>query len=190
MSQSLPYILIDDDFNLNYCLVALLLYKLGVSPKNNAVLDFDRLQIFLYLTKYPSKINSVLHLAGKKFAAINSQYTYTIESLSTNVDMLFDRAKLKYLLRHLAARGMLACDKTSDPRSLKYLLSPSGKQFVESIIGQSDESVENSELSPIAIPLSRSYFLAALEVIDNLSSLQSQPLSKLNSYLNTMFKGN
>lgn len=190
MSQSLPYILIDDDFNLNYCLVALILYKLGLSPKNNAVLDFERLQIFLYLTKYPSKINSVLKLAGKKFATINSQYTYTIESLSTNVDMLFDRAKLKYLLRHLAARGMLACDKTSDPRSLKYLLSPSGTQFVEFLITRSDEGVDGSEYSSIVSRLSGNYFLAALEAIDNLSSLQSQPLSKLNSYLNTMFKGN
>lgn len=190
MSHSLPYVLIDDDFNLNYCLVVLILHRLGLSPKNNPVLDFERLQIFLYLTKYPSKINSILNLAGKKFADINSQYTYTIESLSTNVDMLFDRAKLKYLLRHIAARGMLACDKTSDPRSLKYFLSPRGTQFVESLIARPDECVEGAEYSFATSPDSRGYFFGALEAIDNLASLQSQPLSKLNSYLNTMFKGN
>mgnify|MGYP000978771922 CR=1 FL=1 len=190
MSQSLPYVLIDDDFTLNYCLVALILYKLALSPKKIATLDFEKLQIFLYLTKSPSKINSMLNLAGKKFIPINSQYTYTIESLSTNVDILFDRAKLKFLLRHLAARGMLACDKTIDPRSLKYLLTPSGTQFVENLIVFPGEDAERSGGSSIANLVSKNYFLAALEAIDNLSSLQSQPLSKLNFYLNTIFKGN
>ncbi|MCY1463102.1 hypothetical protein D9M71_809500 [compost metagenome] len=104
--------------------------------------------------------------------------------------MLFDRAKLKYLLRHLAARGMLACDSASDPRSLKYLLSPSGALFVESLIARPFEDVERSESSFITNPLSGNYFLAALEAIESLSPLQSQPLSKLNSYLNIMFKGN
>lgn len=33
MSHSLPYVLIDDDFNLNYCLVVLILHRLGLSPK-------------------------------------------------------------------------------------------------------------------------------------------------------------
>ncbi|EPZ6036694.1 ABC-three component system middle component 4 [Pseudomonas aeruginosa] len=190
MSQSLPYLLIDDEFALNYSLVALILYRLGLSPRKNAALDFEKLQILLYLTKNPSKINAMLNLAGKKVAPINSQYTYTIESLSTNVDMLFDRAKLKYLLRHLAARGMLACDKTSDPRSLKYLLSPSGAQFVESLIAIPDDDAERSESSLIGSSLTKSYFMAALEAIDNLSSLQSVSLGKLNSYLNTIFKGN
>lgn len=95
MSQSLPYLLIDDDFSLNYSLLALIIYKLGLSPKNNAVLDFEKIQAFMYLAKNPSKINEVLRLAGKKFIPIDSQYTYTIESLSTNVDILFNRSKLK-----------------------------------------------------------------------------------------------
>ncbi|WP_047280129.1 ABC-three component system middle component 4, partial [Pseudomonas lundensis] len=75
MNQALPYLLIDDDFSLNYSLLALIIYKLGLTSKKNAVLDFEKIQVFIYLTKNPSKINEVLRLAGKKFAPINSQYT-------------------------------------------------------------------------------------------------------------------
>ncbi|MBN3471255.1 hypothetical protein G0D98_22765 [Pseudomonas savastanoi pv. phaseolicola] len=189
MNQSLPYMVIDDNFDLNYGLVALVLYKLGLSPKNNAVLDFERLQIFLYLTKYPSKINRMLQLAGKKYAAINSRYIYTIESLSTNVDVLFDRAKLKHLLRHLAVRGMLACDKTSDPKSVKYSLTPEGVRFAEELLKRSDGEVHAPVDFLASPPNSDNYFSAVLDVIESLAPLQSQSLSKLNAHLNSIFKG-
>lgn len=64
--QPLPYLLIDDDFSLNLSLVVMIIKRHSLSSKKNAVLDFEKLQIFLYLTKNPSKINSMLSLAGKK----------------------------------------------------------------------------------------------------------------------------
>lgn len=190
MNQALPYLLIDDDFSLNYSLIALIIYKLGVSSKKNAILDFEKIQVFTYLTKNPSKINEVLRLVGKKFVPLNSQYTYTIESLSTNVDILFNRSKLKILIRELAARGMLACDNQTDPSSIKYLLSPAGSVFVESLIDStSDESVPPSQHPPISKD-SQNYFSAALEVIDSLLTLQAQTTTKLYSCLNEVFKRN
>jgi|GEM_PF-1290229 len=188
MSQALPYLLIDDDFTLNYSLVALLLYKLGLSTKKKAVLDFEKLQIFLYLTKNPSKINPILKLAGKDFSPINPQYTYTIESLSTNVDMLFDRSKLKALLKELAARGMLICENQGNDSPLKYLLSERGKIYVESLISPAaKDSIFDLQKSPSRAD-SQCYFLSVAEVIHSLSTLQAQPNSKLNSYLNALFK--
>lgn len=190
MSQKLPYLLIDDDFTLNYGIIVLILYKLGLSTKKNAVLDFEKLQIFLYLVKNPSKINPLLALAGKKFTPINSQYTYTIESLSTNVDVLFDRSKLKFLLRQLAARGMLECDSLTDPKSLKYLLSPNGIQFAESLTSSAPETNKDSDFNSSTPPPAENYFVAALEVISSLIAIQSQTTTRLNAYLNTIFKGN
>ncbi|OPB14126.1 hypothetical protein BFW91_08325 [Pseudomonas fluorescens] len=190
MNQALPYLLIDDDFSLNYSLLALIIYKLGLSSKKNAILDFEKIQIFIYLTKNPSKINEVLRLAGKKFVPLNSQYTYTIESLSTNVDILFNRSKLKTLIRELAARGMLECDNQTDPSSIKYLLSPAGSLFVESLIySNSDEFLSPSPQKPVNQD-THNYFSSALEVIDSLSTLQAQTTTKLHSYLNEVFKRN
>lgn len=188
MRQALPYLSIDDDFNLNYSLVVLILHKLSLSTKNNAVLDFEKIQIFLYLTKNPSRINPILNLAGKKNAPIRSQYTYTIESLSTNVDILFDRAKLKYLLRELAARGMLSCVKGTEQEPVKFLLSEKGESFAYSLIGQYDPAMDFPSLSPLMSEVN--YFSATLEVITSLVALQSQSTNKLHSYLNTLFKRN
>lgn len=190
MNQVLPYLLLDDDFSLNYSLLALIIYKLGLTSKKNAVLDFEKIQIFIYLTKNPSKINEVLRLAGKKFAPINSQYTYTIESLSTNVDILFNRSKLKALIRELAARGMLACDDKTDPSSIKYLLNPAGSSFVESLIySTSGEGLTHSQ-PPSLDKDCQNYFSSAIDVIDSLSALQTQTTNKLHSYLNEAFKRN
>lgn len=190
MSQALPYLLIDDDFSLNYSLLALIIYKLGLSSKNNAVLDFEKIQVFIYLAKNPSKINEVLRLAGKKFVPIDSQYTYTIESLSTNVDILFNRSKLKTLIKELAARGMLVCDNQTDPGSIKYLLSPAGSLFVESLIDSTFVEAVSPSQQPSISQDSQNYFSAALEVIDSLSTLQAQATTKLYSYLNEVFKRN
>lgn len=185
--QMLPYLLIDDDFSLNFTLLTLIIDKMSLSSRNNSVLDFERLQIYLYLVKNPSKINEVLSLAGKPIASINTQYTYTIESLSTNVDMLFEREKLKTLLKELAARGMLACEFDNKSGVLKYLLNDNGKLFIKKVsnplnIIQSNENYSQSLLE-------QNYFNDSLEVINSLSSLQSQTNSKLNYYLNTIFKG-
>ncbi|MCX4036935.1 MULTISPECIES: ABC-three component system middle component 4 [Aeromonas] len=186
--QPLPYLLIDDDFSLNLSLVVMIIKRHSLSSKKNAVLDFEKLQIFLYLTKNPSKINSMLSLAGKKIASISSQYTYTIESLSTNVDMLFDRSKLKTLLRELAARGLLACEFDSKDGTLKYLLSNNGELFFQSIYDK--KSIIENECEDTLNSITQNYFHASMEVIDSLSALQSQTNSKLNYYLSNIFRRN
>lgn len=189
MSHNLPYLLIDDDFSLNFSIVALVLFKLSHSVKGNAMLDFDKLQIFLYLVKNPSKINPMLALAGKKLSPIKSRYIYTIESLSSNVDVLFDRSKLKFLLKHMAARGMLECDNFTNLKSLKYYLSPVGIRFVEELIDLNSDGTGEAPRGSNDNEYDTSYFKATLDVAEALTSLQTQPTTKLNSYLNSIFKG-
>ncbi|UZM93523.1 MULTISPECIES: ABC-three component system middle component 4 [Pseudomonas] len=188
MNTSLPYISIDDDFSLNLSLTALIIEKLGLNSKKNAVLDFEKIQIFLYLVKNPSKINIILKLADKKFTPINAQYTFTIESLSTNVDILFDRGKLKHLIKELAARGMLICEKAKSQDSIKYLLSEQGKVFAQGLEIQEHTNPLETLNSTSTQTTTSHYFSAAAEVIASLSALQSQTNSKLNSYLNAAFK--
>ncbi|MBD8482359.1 hypothetical protein IFU12_13275 [Pseudomonas coleopterorum] len=141
------------------------------------------------MVKNPSKINPMLALAGKKLSPIKPQYTFTIDSLSSNVDILFDRSKLKSLLKHMAARGMLECDKFTDPKSLKYYLSQAGIRFTEGLMDLSSGSAtEDSERSNVNAH-DNIYFKALLDVAESLIPLQTQPNTKLNSYLNTIFKG-
>lgn len=175
MLSSLPYIPIDEELDLNTAILALLLYKLSTNKKGTSVLDFEKIQIFLYLIKNPSRISKILRLADKPSAPLDERLTYTIESLSSNVDVLFNRQKVKILIRRLAALGFLKCEGMANSNNIKYALSDSGIDFARSL---ADEAADEK------------YFSSLVEIISRLSPLQSQPNTKLNAWLNKLFKEN
>ena len=105
----LPFISIDEEVELNLVIVMIVLWRHSISAKGKYLVDFDKLQCFVYLMKNPARIEQVLKLVGKKTTKFESRYTHTIESMSSNVDMLFDRSKLKSLLSRLASLGFLGC---------------------------------------------------------------------------------
>lgn len=175
MLNSLPYIPIDEELDLNTAMLALLLSKLSKNKKGNFVLDLEKIQIFLYLIKNPSKISKILRLADKPSPPLDKKLTHTIESMSSNVDMLFNRQKIKVLIRRLAALGFLKCEGTAESNSIRFHLSDSGAAFANTL---------ESEVSD------GNYISSLIEIISKLEPLQSQPTTKLNSWLNTLFKGN
>ncbi|MGK9416171.1 ABC-three component system middle component 4 [Pseudomonas cedrina] len=175
MISSLPYLPIDEEFDLNVAILALLLLKMAQSGRGNLVLDFEKIQIFLYLIKNPSKISKVLRLADKPNTPLDKRLTHTIESMSSNVDILFDRRKVKLLIRRLASLGFLKCEGDAKSSSIRYALSDIGNNFACSLAGEAAD---------------KNYFYSLIEIISKLGPLQSQPTTKLNAWLSTLFKGN
>lgn len=175
MISSLPYLPIDEEFDLNTAVLVLLLSKMAQNNRGNLVLDFEKIQIFLYLIKNPSKISKMLRLADKPGVPLDKKLTHTIESMSSNVDILFNRRKAKFLIRRLAALGFLRCERVAKDNSIRYALSESGNSFAGSLIREATD---------------KNYFYSLTEIISRLGSLQSQPTTKLNAWLNTLFKGN
>lgn len=175
MINSLPYLPIDEELDLNTAILAVLLLKMAQSSRGGLVLDFEKIQIFLYLIKNPSKISKILRLADKPSSPLDKSLTYTIESMSSNVDILFDRRKTKLLIRRLAALGFLRCDGVAKSNSIRYALSDLGRKFAHSLV---DEAAE------------KKYFCSLVEIISKLGPLQLQSTTKLNAWLNTLFKGN
>ncbi|MTF65014.1 hypothetical protein GJD72_14025 [Klebsiella pneumoniae] len=53
---SLPYIPLDEDFNLNVALLIILIHTLSKNRNDVLLLDRNKIQIFLYLIKNPSKL--------------------------------------------------------------------------------------------------------------------------------------
>jgi len=168
MKNSLPYIYLDNDFNLNLALLILVLNEHGVSARGKKSLDFDKLQVFLYLIKNPSKINLVLLAAGKKETTIEALHTYTIESRSSNVDILFKREKTRILIKSAASYGFLAVERLDDG-ALMYFLSGNGENFCSELTGAHFDSVRG--------------------LIVALKPLLSVSTSKLFSILSSVFKG-
>ncbi|MCU4690912.1 hypothetical protein N9723_28825, partial [Klebsiella pneumoniae] len=60
------YIPLDEDFNLNVALLIILIHTLSKNRNDVLLLDRNKIQIFLYLIKNPSKLEAVMILAGKQ----------------------------------------------------------------------------------------------------------------------------
>lgn len=168
MGNNLPYIPIDEEFSLNMAMLCIAISVLSHSKKGTLSLDINKLQIFMYLIKNPSKIDYALAVSGKKVACVEPKLTYTIKSFSSNVDILFDNSKVKFLIKILSLRGLLAAEKKSD-ESVKLYLSEKGKEFADSF--------------------NEGYLKETKRLAEALLPLQVLPASKLNSIINQVFKG-
>lgn len=176
MSVKLPFLPVDEDLNLNVGLVLIIMMVLGKNSKGRCVLDFDKVQIFFYLIKNPSKIRPILNMVSDKYIFIDSQFTHTIESMSSNVDSLFIKDKLKYIIKYIAYLGCLSCHRVEGDNSFYYCLNDYGISFIKSVIDADEKQF--------------GYFYPAYQLAGHLKPLQSQSNSKLNMLLNTIFKGN
>lgn len=166
--NGLPFIPLDEELSLNISIMVLIISAFGKNTKETLILDINKLQIFLYLVKNPARIAEILKCAGKTYTGLDIKQTFTIKSLSSNVDILYDNDRVKFLIKKLAASGLLLASKTED-NSTKLYLSEMGLKFAEG--------------------LDAVYFLTVRELIEVLAPLKSLPASKLNSLLNKVFGG-
>ncbi|PHM28066.1 ABC-three component system middle component 4 [Xenorhabdus budapestensis] len=97
--NTLPYIPLDEELNLNISLLIILIHTLSKNKNDVWILNKNKAQIFMYLIKNPSKLEEVMTLTGKKNVSIDMSETYTIKSFSLNVDILFETSKIKTLLK-------------------------------------------------------------------------------------------
>ncbi|HBR6436475.1 ABC-three component system middle component 4, partial [Klebsiella pneumoniae] len=111
-------------------------------------------------------LEAVMILAGKQNTSIDMTETYTIKSLSLNVDILFSTPKIKTLLKKVSILGWLRVTK-SDGASY-FSLTTEGERAYEQFGGEYFNSVKTYTKS-----------------LDKIKSLTS---SKLNSILNEVFK--
>lgn len=165
---NLPYLPLDEEYSLNIAILAITVSILSHSKKGMLSLDINKLQVFMYLIKNPSKIDYALATSGKKPACIETQLTYTIKSFSSNVDILFDNTKIKYLIKIMSMHGLLSAEKKND-ESAKFFLSEKGKVFIDAF--------------------NEGYFLEVIRLAQALLPLQTLPATKLNSVINHIFKG-
>ncbi|MGP2899617.1 ABC-three component system middle component 4 [Serratia ureilytica] len=166
--SNLPFIPLDEEYSLNLSIMVIIIANMSKNSKGNLVLDMNKLQVFLYLVKNPSRIISILNIAGKKNSFIDQQQTYTIKSLSSNVDILYDNNRIKCLIKKLAFSGVLLADKIED-NTVKLYLSDKGLALAEKFDG--------------------AYFETLKMLVLAIKPLQSLPASKLNSLLNQVFRG-
>jgi hypothetical protein len=165
--MTLPFIEPNDNIYLNLCVTIILLKQLGRTKKGIVKINNERLHIYLYLVKNPLKLNQVLTVLGKGNAIIGQQKSYSVASISTNVDPLFDRESLKALITILVAKKFVNVEYKKK-EGFFYTLSP---------LGQERASV-----------LTDNYFSEITMLCSKLQSTISISLSNLNQALSEIIR--
>lgn len=165
--SKLPYIQPERELHYNLGLLLLILESLAQTSRDKKVLTIDKIQSFYFLVTKPVFLNKVLMLANKRQIAIDDVDYYTVDTLSVNVDELFDRERILIMIKILSSKKYLSSEY-SNSEGFLFDLTDDGKA--------------------IARKLESGYFRKIKLFIEQLSSLQSQSPSKLNGYINTVLK--
>lgn len=165
--NNLPYLQPDKDFFLNVGIVMLIIDGLAITKRKKKMLTMDILQTFYFLVTRPVFLNRVLDQAGKEKITMSEDEYYNVVTLSVNFDELFDRDKLKLIIKFLSSKNWLEVNY-SEKDGFLFQLNTEGELLVKS--------------------LSENYFIKINRYINKLKLLQSDNSSKLNSYINLVFK--
>ncbi|WP_317203890.1 ABC-three component system middle component 4 [Janthinobacterium sp.] len=167
MDNKIPYINPDQDANINVMLLILVIFFLGKSARGIPLLNNDRLLIFIYLIKNPVVLDNVLEQVGRREIVLTNVELFSINSISINLDPLFDRNWLKSLLMRLSSLGYLDVTyRKAD--GFMYLLTSSGNEIAERING--------------------SYFNRVKIYLKNLEMIRSESTVNINRLINNIFR--
>ncbi len=106
----LPFVDPDSELNLNLGITLIIICILSKTPKGILKINNERLRIYLYLIKNPTSLNRTLRFLGKPVVKLNELETYSVSSISPNIDPLFDREELHSILRILTSKVLIQAE--------------------------------------------------------------------------------
>lgn len=165
--SDLPYIQIEKELFLNLGIVVLIINELASTKRGKKILTIEKLQIFFFLVTRPVFLNKVLENNGKPTIIMREEEYYTVNTLSVNLDELFDREKIKSIIKLLSYKKWL--DFEYDKKyGFLINLNNIGKKSAEEFTGGHFDKIKRYS--------------------HQLSFLQSESPSKINEYINQVFK--
>jgi hypothetical protein len=165
--NNLPYLQPEKDYFYNFGIIILVIEILARTKREKLVLNIDKLQTFYFLVTRPVFLNKVLSLANKKQMKIRITDYHTVDTISPNIEELFNRKKITTLLQGLSRRGYI-CLTFDKKDGFLFELSETGKAASEKLTG--------------------GYFTNIKSFANILVSLQSESPAKINLYINTVLK--
>ncbi|MGI3031622.1 MULTISPECIES: ABC-three component system middle component 4 [Vibrio harveyi group] len=162
--MKLPFVEPDDDIYLNISVVLIIIYYLSSTKRGVLKMNNERIHLYEYLVRNPQKLSYVLRQLGKGNLIVNRD-DYSISAISYNLDPLFDRDRMKYILTILSQKK-LVCVSYKSKEGFMYSLTESGIKIVEELEGE--------------------YFSEIKLYAQQLVSTLSINVSQLNSILNQL----
>ncbi|NNN48701.1 ABC-three component system middle component 4 [Vibrio sp. 2-2(8)] len=132
--MKLPFIEPDDDIYLNISIVLIVLYYLGSTKRGALKINNERVHLYDYLVRNPKKLSKLLNILGKG-NLIGNRDDYSVSSISYNLDPLFDRDRMKYILTILAKKNLINVNYKNKEGFL-YTLTDNGVKIVGDLEGE------------------------------------------------------
>jgi hypothetical protein len=165
--MKLPFLDVESDVYINLCMILIIINILGKTSRGVLKINNERLHIFLYLLKNPLVLNKVMNAHGKSGVLLHERDTFSIASISPNLDPLFDRESLKSLLSILIAKQFINVKYKKDD-GFVYSISEAGQNVIQSLRGE--------------------YLLEVKLLCEKLKSVLSISEAKLNQTLNHIIR--
>lgn len=165
--MKLPFVEPEEDIYVNLAVLLLLVESLAKTSRGSLKLNNNRLHVFLYLIKNPTALNKVLVSSGKSNVSLRNRDTYSVTSISPNVDPLYDRSALRSLLSVLISKDMVLVEYKNN-EGFFYTLSEAGENVAS---GLNDE-----------------YLIETRKHCEKLKALLSYSESQLNKMVNKIIQ--
>ena len=166
--KKLPFIIPEEDFLYNLNLVLNIVHTLPETSTGKKVLNLDRILIYFYLIRNPIILNRVSKYLQKGSVILSQEEGNSIAGSHSNLDDLFDREKLKMILKQLIVCEYINVD-CDEKLGILYSSSPKGSETVIQNQGE--------------------HLLRVLDFFNLLKKFQSLSISKIEKAVSANLRG-
>lgn len=129
---NLPYIIPEDELELNLILVLMIVNKLNSTSTGKLVLDNERLTIYFYLVKNPHILNKLLILLSKSNIQLKSYELASFKAENLDIDTLYDNSNIKQYLQILTTKELIEI-KYNSKVGFVYVPTSQAKKIIEKL---------------------------------------------------------
>lgn len=167
MNKDLPFVIPENDLNLNLLLVYTVVYHLNKTSTGKLILDMERLNIYVYLVNNPHILYKVLVKLSKKSFVLKSYEVLSFKADNNDSESLYNNKILKYYIQILMTNNLI---KTEYNEKIGFVFSPT--------------SETNNYMN-----FDNQYFKRVLNFIEKSKQINSTSLSQINTTIKNILEG-
>lgn len=164
----LPFFDPTKDIDLNVGILLILLNSLARTNRGTLLINNEKLHAYFYLVRNPVLLDRLLVQLGRTGVPLDEAELYSVNSISINLDPLFDSSWIKTLIGFAASKNLIAVEyRKSD--GFMYYLTDAGVSITKQLEGE--------------------YFSLVEKYVRGIHQIKSLRTSELTKSLNNLFRG-
>lgn len=131
--MDLPFIIPENEYNVRFARLLILIEELAYSKKGKLVLSLDRLAMYDHLLRNPVLLQGVMDAEGQgRLMELKYEERDSIGSLFPNRSSLYDSGTIKKIMYSLFYLGYISANHHKEGH-IYYFTTPKGQRFVEEL---------------------------------------------------------